>query len=109
MTAPRHVLVTGAGGAIGSAVARAMRAAWPGAALGLLDRDATSLGAVASELGGATAHVVDLRAIDALPGVVAAIERGGGPLDGLVNCAGVMRVRHLASWRWEDASDLMAI
>lgn len=107
--APAHVLVTGAGGAIGSAVARAMRAAWPDAALALLDRDGAALAPLAAELGRATSHVVDLRAVDELPDAVARIEAGAGPLDGLVNCAGVMRVRHLATWSWEDARDLMTI
>jgi len=103
--APGHVLVTGAAGAIGGALARAMRAAWPDARLALLDRDEAPLGALAAELGGCSVHVVDLRELDALPDLVA----GLAPLDGLVNCAGVMRVQRLASWRWEEARDLVAI
>ncbi len=107
MIQPHHVLVTGAAGAIGGAIARALRAQWPEVALALLDRDRAD--ALAHELGNASAHVVDLRDVDALPAVVDAIERDHGPLDGLVNCAGVMRVQQLATWDWNDARDLVAI
>jgi 3-hydroxybutyrate dehydrogenase len=31
------------------------------------------------------------------------------PLDGLVNCAGIMQVQQLPSWRWEDAERLLAV
>ncbi len=106
---PQHVLVTGAAGAIGAAIARAMRQAWPEVQLALLDRDRASMQALANELGHASTHGVDLRDIDALPTVVARIEAADGPLDGLVNCAGIMKVAGLTSWRWEDAHDLLAV
>ena len=109
MIAPGHVLVTGAGGAIGAALARAMRAAWPAAALALVDRDAARMAALATELGGATTHGADLADIAALPALVAAIEDAGGPLDGLVNCAGIMQVQQLQTWKWEDAERLVAV
>jgi short-subunit dehydrogenase len=104
----KHVLVTGAAGAIGGALARQMRAAWPEARLALLDVDERALEAVAREIGNASVHVADLRDIDALPGVVERVTTAG-PLDGLVNCAGIMRVQQIGSWKWEDASDLMKI
>ena len=103
-----HVLVTGAAGAIGGALAREMRAAWPAARFALLDLDAAALAPLASTLGNASAHAVDLRDVDTLPAVVTEIARAA-PLDGLVNCAGVMRVQHVASWSWQHASDLLAI
>lgn len=102
---PAHVLVTGAAGAIGAATARAMRQRWPGAQLALVDLDAAAMAPLATELGHATSHGFDLRRIEDLPALVAQI----GPLDGLVNCAGVMRVQHVGSWEWQAASDLMAI
>jgi short-subunit dehydrogenase len=105
---PAHVLVTGAAGAIGGAVARAMHAAWPATRFALLDRpDALpAMERLARELGGnATVHGVDLREVDRLPDLVAEL----GSLDGLVNCAGIMRVMHLGSWSWKDAHDLLAI
>lgn len=104
-----HVVITGAAGAIGGALARQMRRAWPDVALALVDRDRAPLEDTARSLGGAVStHVVDLTAIDALPALVAAIE-DQGPIDGLVNCAGIMRVQHVASWEWQDASALLAI
>jgi 3-hydroxybutyrate dehydrogenase len=99
------VVITGAAGAIGSALARAMREAWPDVELALVDREEPAR--VAAEVGG-TAYVADLVDIDALPALIARIEENG-PIDGLVNCAGVMRVRDVAAWRWEDARDLVAI
>jgi short-subunit dehydrogenase len=183
--APAHVLITGAAGAIGSALARQMRATWPETRLALLDRDAASMTALANEIGNATTHGVDLRDLSALPATIARIEgreltsrdsvtrdsttrdakasdsatrdsmardakardsatrdsatrdsatrdakardsatrdsatreardsatraAGGIPLDGLVNCAGVMWVRHVGSWDWDDAEALLAI
>ncbi|MEO8554287.1 MAG: SDR family NAD(P)-dependent oxidoreductase [Kofleriaceae bacterium] len=112
----RHVAITGAAGAIGGALARAMRAAWPACELALIDRDHDALVALARELGGhrhdmhggATVHVADLRDVDALPALVETIEQAG-PLDGLVNCAGVMKVQHVSTWRWSDARDLLTI
>jgi 3-hydroxybutyrate dehydrogenase len=107
-----HVAITGAAGAIGGALARALHGAWPQARLALVDVDRDGVDALAAELGPrATAHAADLRDIDALPELVAAIERepNRAPLDGLVNCAGVMRVQELATWRWDDARNLLAL
>jgi short-subunit dehydrogenase len=101
-------MITGAGGAIGAALARAMRASWPTATLALVDRETAPLQALVAELGDANAYVADLRDLDALPGLVATIQ-DNGPLDGLVNCAGVMRVQHVSTWRWDDAYSLLAI
>lgn len=107
-SSPGHILITGAAGAIGAALARAMRAEWPTATLALVDRDEAPLKAVALEVGDATAYIADLRDIEALPALVAKIQ-DNGPLDGLVNCAGVMRVQQLSTWRWEDAYAHLAI
>jgi 3-hydroxybutyrate dehydrogenase len=91
-----------------------MRAKWPACELALVDRDRAPLDLLTRDLvgssahGAATCHVADLRDVDALPELVATIERAG-PIDGLVNCAGVMRVQHVSTWRWEDARDLLAV
>lgn len=104
----QHVAITGAAGAIGGALARAMRRAWPACELALIDRDRDALGRLAIELGGATVHAADLRDLEALPALVDAIEQAG-PLDGLVNCAGVMKVQHVSTWNWSEARDLLTI
>ena len=108
MNHPAHVLITGAAGAIGAAIAREMRGAWPLARLALLDRDADAMSALATSLGNASTHGVDLANVDALPAAVAKIAEHA-PLDGLVNCAGIMRVRDVSTWEWSEASSLMAI
>jgi len=104
----KHVLVTGAGGAIGGAIARAMRAAWPEARLALVDLDVAALQPLATELGSASTHRADLRDVAALPRVVEQIA-AHAPLDGLVNCAGIMRVRDVSTWDWEEAASLLSI
>ena len=93
-----HVVITGAAGAIGSSLARAMGAAWPGVRLSLVDRTQVDGGFIA-----------DLRDLGSLPALVDKIRSTHGPIDGLVNCAGVMRVRDTATWRWEDGYELLAI
>ena len=109
---PGHVLITGASGAIGAALARSMRAAWPTATLALVDREEPPMRALAAELatsrGDATTYVADLRDLDALPALVERVQ-DNGPLDGLVNCAGVMRVQQVQTWSWHDAHALLAI
>jgi short-subunit dehydrogenase len=105
-----HVLITGAAGAIGGALARRMRAAWPNTKLALLDRpqETSALLSLSAELGNASVHGADLRAVERLDEVIDAVA-AIAPLDGLVNCAGIMRVQGLPSWQWDDARDLMAI
>lgn len=100
-----QILITGAAGAIGAAIARAMRMAWPEARLALLDRDAASMQPLAAELGDATVIAYDLRDVAGLAAMVESL----GELDGLVNCAGVMRIQNTASWDWQEASDLLTI
>ena len=106
---PGHVLITGAAGAIGSALARAMRLAWPTARLALVDREVTGLQALRTELGVHTSsHAADLREVGALGSLVETIERHG-VIDGLVNCAGIMEIQPLTEWSWQDAQALMAV
>lgn len=106
---PGHIVVTGAAGAIGSALAHAMHAAWSHAELALVDRDERALAAVAARLGTrVSTYVADLADLDALASLFERIE-DAGPVDGLVNCAGIMRVQNVASWRWDDAHTLLAI
>lgn len=99
-----HVVITGAAGAIGAALARAMRDKWPSAHLSLVDRDRVD----ASGLGSATVHACDLTDLESLPALIERIE-DDGPIEGLVNCAGIMRVREVHTWRWEDAQALLAV
>lgn len=81
----KTVLITGAAGGIGSALARAFAA--QGARLMLLDRPDTTLPALASELGADTA-VCDLGEATQVEHVVQQVRKRWGVLDVLVNNAG---------------------
>jgi short-subunit dehydrogenase len=82
----KHVLVTGASRGIGEAMAR--RFASKGARVSLAARSADSLAALAGELGG-TPFTVDLLDADAVDALIPRVEADAGPIDVLVNNAGV--------------------
>jgi NAD(P)-dependent dehydrogenase (short-subunit alcohol dehydrogenase family) len=88
----RGALVTGAGSGIGRATA--LRFAAEGAVVGVLDRDAETAKAVASEVGG-HAYAVDVRDGDALTSAVNGFADTAGRLDILVNNAGLGDLRPL--------------
>jgi short-subunit dehydrogenase len=106
----RHVLLTGAAGAIGAALAHALLGRWPTLRLSLVDRDEDGLARAAAGLGTPChTHAADLSELEALPRHVEAITAAAGPIDGLVNCAGVMFVRDLPTTHWADAHELLTI
>lgn len=86
----KGALVTGASGAIGGAIARALHAQGARVALSGTRRD--SLEALAGELG-ANAHVTpcDLADLGAVDGLMAAAAEAAGGIDILVNNAGLTR------------------
>ena len=84
----QHVLLTGAAGGIGRAVAR--RLAERGCQLTLVDRDAEGLATLETSLRGAASiatHTVDLRSRSSIDALVAAL--AGAPLHVLINNAGI--------------------
>ena len=103
----RVVLITGAGGGIGGAVARRFAAAgWRPV---LTDLAADALARIAPEAGGAPFRAADLRTRAACVQVVGwAVERMGR-LDGLVNAAGVWREGPTAETREEDFDDVFGV
>lgn len=104
-----HVVVTGTSGAIGGALAREVRARRPAARLTLVDKIEPASSELAKELGAARVEVADLSAIDAIPELLARIERESGPVDGLINAAGFMDVRRFESFEWDAAWKLLAV
>jgi NADP-dependent 3-hydroxy acid dehydrogenase YdfG len=94
--AGRRVLITGASGGIGAAVARAVSAA--GATVALLARRADRLSSLASELGdGATAIPCDVTDDGALRVAVNRAAQALGGLDAIVANAGAAHMGHIAT------------
>lgn len=96
-----HVLLTGATGALGRSLARELSSR--GARLTLVARSAADLDEVAAQTGG-RALAADLLDPDARAGLVERAEEQHGPLDVLVNNAGVETARHVA----DESADSLA-
>jgi NAD(P)-dependent dehydrogenase (short-subunit alcohol dehydrogenase family) len=100
----RRVLVTGAAGGLGQALARGFAAA--GARLVLADRDAEGLAAFAGALGqDAERHVFDQEELAS----IAALAEAAGTIDILVNNAGVLLVKPLLETEPEAMRRVIAI
>ncbi len=97
-----RILITGAAGAIGEAIARALRARHPQAVLTL--SDILPLEGLAAELSGGIL-AADLSTSE---GVEALLE-AAGEVDLLVNCAGVERLRSLANEEWSTMARVIQI
>lgn len=101
-------IVTGAGGAIGSAIAE--RLSHAGCVVGVLDRDEKNAERVAQALGkNARALVVDITDHAAVVSAVSAFEKDVGPTDVLVNAAGWDRLRKFLDTEPELWDRLIAI
>ncbi|WP_281247771.1 2,3-dihydro-2,3-dihydroxybenzoate dehydrogenase [Streptomyces colonosanans] len=100
-----------AAGGIGSAVAEAL--AVSGASVALLDRDADQLAVVAKELTEAgrraTAFPVDVTSSEEVDAVVEEVEDLLGPVDRLVNAAGVLRTGRIDRFTDEDWQTTFAV
>jgi short-subunit dehydrogenase len=103
----RHVLVTGAAGAIGRAIAETIAGRARGARLTLVDKDARGVEAVAARLE-AHAAVWDLSDPAA---IAASWERAVAdtPVDVLVNCAGLMELRSFEATPWVLGQRLLRV
>ncbi|UCM88841.1 2,3-dihydro-2,3-dihydroxybenzoate dehydrogenase [Streptomyces marincola] len=104
-------LVTGAAGGIGSAVARAL--AERGAVVAAVDRDAEPLDDVVGKLTAeglaATAFPTDVTRSDLVERTVAEVEERLGPVEHLVNAAGVLRLGEAIGLTDEDWNATFAV
>ncbi|MBK9030886.1 MAG: SDR family NAD(P)-dependent oxidoreductase [Myxococcales bacterium] len=111
MPRPRleHVVITGAAGAIGGAVAAQLAARHPGVRLELIDVDDAGLARAAATVADARTWRWDLARPAELPARWDELIAAGGPVDGLVNCAGIMDVRSVAGTPWDVAQRILDI
>jgi short-subunit dehydrogenase len=108
----KHVLITGAAGAIGGALARELATRHPGVRLSLVDVDDAGLARTATAMPSSSpvsVHRWDLAAPDALAAPYQALVEAHGALDGLVNCAGIMDVRSVVGMPWDAARRVLDI
>jgi 2-hydroxycyclohexanecarboxyl-CoA dehydrogenase len=104
----KNAIVTGAGGAIGSAIAERLSEA--GCVVGVLDRDRENAERVAQKLGkNARALVVDITDHAAVVKAVGEFENAAGPTDVLVNAAGWDRLKKFLDSDPELWQQLIAI
>jgi short-subunit dehydrogenase len=112
--AGKRALVTGASAGIGAAVAREFAAA--GAAVGICARRAGRLDevladcqAVSPDPGSCRRWVIDLGRLEALPAFANQVEDELGPVDVLVNNAGIPKRRTVQTLRLDEVDDVMNI
>ncbi|MEV0263571.1 2,3-dihydro-2,3-dihydroxybenzoate dehydrogenase [Streptomyces sp. NPDC050617] len=107
--AGRVALVTGAGQGIGEAVVRALIER--GAKVAALDATPDGIKALETEFGAArvTAHLADVTDSAAVERVMDDVERAAGPLDILVNVAGVLHTAPVVDLTDEDWNATFAV
>ncbi|WP_016855306.1 SDR family NAD(P)-dependent oxidoreductase [Halomonas smyrnensis] len=107
----RIIAITG--GARGLGLAMAERLGREGATVALLDRDGDSLDAAVDRLAeagvGARGFVVDVADEGSVAAVFAAVEEALGPIDGLVNNAGIVRDGLLVKAREGEVSERLSL
>ena len=102
----KRVLVTGASRGIGEALARRFAAA--GADVALVARSEAAIKSLAAELGG-TAHPTDLSDPDQVDGLIGRIEADGGPIDVVVNNAGLAGGGFIGDLADQEVTELLQV
>jgi short-subunit dehydrogenase len=105
-----HILITGTSGAIGGALAHALRRRHPHARLTLVDVNDAPSRALAAQLGDEVAvERCDLADSEAALRTLDNARARFGPVHGLVSCAGFMEVRRFDQLPWKRAAQLLAV
>jgi dehydrogenase/reductase SDR family member 7B len=104
-----HILITGAASGIGKELINCF-AREKEAILSLVDINEQGLKDIASRSQvPAYAYTLDLADVDAVPSVLHRIEKEHGPIDVLINCAGIMFIQSMAGTPWEKGLQLLNI
>lgn len=105
----KHILITGASSGIGKATS--ITAGQLGAKLSLLARSEERLNETLNAIQGNSHHVYsfDLRQLDSIESLVKVIVSENGPLDGMVNCAGIASNRPIKMVKPEFLQEIFSI
>lgn len=106
----RHILITGAAGAIGSALCERLAHDYPEAHLTLVDINTTALEKMTARYPSRASHVIwDLFKPEKLGTAWKAVIKSHGPVDILVNCAGIMDIITFKETGWTQGWKLLAV
>lgn len=107
----RTIIVTGAGGGLGQAYARALAAAGANVVVNDIRAEAAQavVEAIEADGGRAMANDGDITSLDGANAIVAAAEAQYGSVDGVVNNAGVVRDRMFVKMTEADWDDVMRV
>ena len=104
-----HVFITGAANGIGEALAHKF-AQLQGVQLSLADIQKEKLDQVCSELScPASSYHIDLSQLETIPEMLKKIEKDNGPVDVLVNNAGLMIIQNMSTMKWDVIMTLLTI
>ena len=101
----KRALITGSSQGIGLSLAEGLAKA--GASVVLNGRSADKVDAAVASIGAATGYAFDITDSEAVTDNIAAIERDVGPIDILINNAGIQRRRPLEDFSLDDWHELM--
>lgn len=106
----RHILITGAAGAIGAALCKRLAHDHPEAHLTLVDINEAALLRMTASFPGRSSHAVwDLFKPEKLGTAWKSIIKANGPVDILVNCAGIMDIITFEETGWTHGWKLLAV
>ena len=106
----KHILITGAAGAIGSALCEKFSTHYPHAHLTLIDINETALQKKTSAFSGRAGYAVwDLFKPESLPAQWKSVTDAHGPVDILVNCAGIMDIITFRGTGWDQGWKLLTV